>query len=574
MKKRIMTVFLACAMGFTAAACSSRTPGSSEDPFADEQIDKSRTQLYVYNFNGGYGADWLNSVKIRYEELHKDDVYEEGKKGIQIYVTNKKESIETLTNSILDNREEVYFTEYAYYYTLKAAGVLGDITEAVTADLSAYGDEAGSTIESKLTQEQKNYYGLEENGETHYYALPHYSGYSGLIYNVDLFEERGYYFVDNPVVNENSPIEDYFIYNDDDKRSAGPDGEYNTSDDGLPSTYEEFFMLCEYIQSGGETPVVWTGANYKDYLNNLLQALVADYEGLDQMMLNYTLGTGDVTTATDLGTVVNGEFVEDAEDTVITTSNAAEIFRQAGKYYGLEFLETLADTDRYHNSLAFNSGYSHMNAQEDFLYAGHDTVTAPIAMLCDGIWWESEATTTFNEMADSQGQSFSKMGRKFAFMPLPKASEEKVAEKSSTLFDHIYSLCFMKANVEDWKKPIVYDFIKFVNSDASLVEFTQITNTPKALEYTMTEEEMSKMSYFGRSVMELKQNSEIVYPYSTNSVYINNQGKFGTHSMYYSKLTSNYQFAAEAMHDAGVSAAQYFSGMYQYYLDDWKTILQ
>lgn len=149
MKKKIMTVFLACAMGFTAAACSTRNPGSSDDPFANEQIDQSRTQLYVYNFNGGYGADWLNSVKIRYEELHKDDVYEKDKKGIQIYVTNKKESIETLTNSILDNREEVYFTEYAYYYTLKAAGVLGDITEAVTADLSAYGDEAGSTIESK-----------------------------------------------------------------------------------------------------------------------------------------------------------------------------------------------------------------------------------------------------------------------------------------------------------------------------------------------------------------------------------------------------------------------------------------
>lgn len=85
---------------------------------------------------------------------------------------------------------------------------------------------------------------------------------------------------------------------------------------------------------------------------------------------------------------------------------------------------------------------------------------------------------------------------------------------------------------------------------------------------------MSKMSYFGRSVMELKQKSEIVYPYSTNSVYVNSQSRFGTHSMYYSKLTSNYQFAAEAMHDAGVSAAQYFSGMYQYYLEDWRTILQ
>lgn len=567
-----LAVMVACLLIFTAVGCKNVI--NSNDPFANEKVDNTRTQIYVFNFNGGYGADWLNSVKLRYEELHKDDVYEEGKKGVQIMVSNQKTSIENLTNQILDNKEEVYFTEYAYYYTLKAAGVLGDITEAVTADLAAYGDEAGSTIESKLTEEQKSYYGIVENGETHYYGLPHYAGYSGLIYNVDLFEERGYYFVDNPVVTADSPLEDYFIYNDDDKRSAGPDGLYDTYDDGLPATYEEFFMLCEYIQSGGETPVVWTGANNTDYLNNLLQALVADYEGLDQMMLNYTLGNGDVTTATDLGTIKNGVFTEDATDTVITTSNAYEIFRQAGKYHGLDFLQTLITTDSYHNKLAFNSGYSHMNAQEDFLYAGHDTETAPIAMLCDGIWWEAEATDTFNTMADSQGQSFSKMGRKFAFMPLPKATEEKVNEHTSTLFDHIFSLCFMKANVEEWKKPLIYDFIKFVHSDESLVDYTVITNTPKAFNYDITEEDMSGMSYFGKSVIQLKQNSDIVYPYATNSVYVNNQGKFGTHAMYYSNAGTTYQFVAEAMHEGGVTAEEYFTGMYDYYVTDWATILK
>ena len=571
--KKLLACVCAAVMCFAFTACSPVDPNNPDNPGGGgntEKIDTSRTQLYVFNFYGGYGSDWLTAAKARYEELHKDDVYEDGKKGIQIIITSQKTSIEALTPQILDNRDEIYFTEYAYYYTLKAAGVLGDITEAVTADLSSYGDSAGSTIEKKLSAEQKAYYGIAEtDGKTHYYALPHYSGYSGLIYNVELFEDRGYYFIDNPQVSADSPIEDYFIYNKDDKRSAGPDGEYNTADDGLPSTYDEFFMLCDYIYSGGETPVVWNGANNKDYINNLLQALVADYEGLDQMMINYTLGGEEGAVATDLGTIQNGRFVEDASDTTIVKSNAYEIFRQAGKYYGLKFVEKLMTTDKYHNDLAFNSGYSHMNAQEDFLYAGNDTVTDPIAMLCDGIWWEAEATTTFNEMADSKGDAFSKMGRKFAFMPLPKANSGKINGKN-TLFDHIYSLCFMKANIADWKKPIAYDFIKFIHSDASLVEYSQITNTPKAFNYNMTAEQMSGMSYFGRSVMELKQKSDVVYPYSTSTVYVNNQSRFGTHSMYYSDVNgTERQWPSTAIGEEGNTAEDYFSGMYSFYKDDW-----
>jgi hypothetical protein len=47
-----------------------------------EKIDSNRTQLFVFNFAGGFGVDWLKSVKARYEELHQHDKYEEGKEGI------------------------------------------------------------------------------------------------------------------------------------------------------------------------------------------------------------------------------------------------------------------------------------------------------------------------------------------------------------------------------------------------------------------------------------------------------------------------------------------------------------
>ena len=45
-----------------------------------EAIQHDKTQLYVSNFNGGVGTEWLYKVKKIYEELHAEDSYEEGKK--------------------------------------------------------------------------------------------------------------------------------------------------------------------------------------------------------------------------------------------------------------------------------------------------------------------------------------------------------------------------------------------------------------------------------------------------------------------------------------------------------------
>lgn len=567
--KRIIATMLAAVTCFSLGACAGGpdNPDSDLPNIDDEQIDTSRTQLYVFNFYGGYGSDWLAAAKKTYEELHKDDVYEEGKKGIQIYVNNQKSTAGAVQSQILDNRDEVYFTEYAYYYTMKAEGVLGDITDAVTADLSSFGDKAGSTIESKLTDEQKAYYGVNESdGKTHYYAIPHYAAYTGLVYNKDLFDQKGYYFAKTPAGTE---IADYFIYNDDDERSAGPDGVEGTDDDGLPATYDEFFMLCDYIVQDGGLPLVWTGANYRDYLNSLMMSLATDYEGLDQTMLNYTLNGS----ATDLGTAQNGQFVKDATATDITSTNGYELARQAGRYYALQFLNRIVTTDKYHHDLVFNGGFSHMNAQEEFLYAGQDGTSKDIAMLVDGIWWESEATTTFNEMATGMDEKYSKANRNFGFMPFPKATREKVAEGKSTLFDHIYSMCFMKANVADWKKPIAYDFIKFVNSNAQLVEYSQITDTPKALNYTMTDDELAKMSPYGRSVMKAKQNSDIVYPYSTNTTYVNNQSKFVMGEMFRTTVgSSDYQWAAHVFHETGTTLETYFNGMIKYQRNNWSSL--
>lgn len=559
----VSLILIVVIMATVLVAC---TTSNTDDPL-NEKIDTSRTQIYVYNFAGGYGTDWLVALKKRYEELHKDDVYEEGKKGVQVYINAQKTSIESYMDSILDNRDEVYFAEYVDYFTLISKGVVADITEAVTGDLGSYGDPAGTTIESKLSAQLQDYYGVSDGTSKKYYALPHYSAYNGLAYNIDLFEERGYYFRDDTTDVEF--LEDYFVLpNSDEKRSAGPDGKYGTSDDGLPATYEEFFLLCDYIAYDGNTPVVWNGVAYQDYLNDFLQAMIVDYEGLENTTLNYTMEG----TATDLGKIVNGEFVFDTTPTTITASNGYELKRQAGKYYALSFLERLVKTDKYHGDKVFNNAYWHTDAQDDFLYSGHDGVTKSIAMLCEGVWWQAESAQTFIDMANMKGDEFSMKNRNIGWLPLPKATSDKVGK--STLFDKNYATCFVKKNVADWKMPLINDFLKFIHTNQSLVEFTQITNTPKGFNYTLTDAEKEALTPFGRSLIELKENSDVAYPYASTSVYKNNQSQFKNKNQSWSLMSglTEQQWAPIAMHDKAVTSIDYFTGMYNYYQSRWSIL--
>lgn len=83
MKKRFAKIFsaaLALVISLGLTACGGGTNPNNPDSNVEEKIDTSRTQLYVFNFYGGYGSDWLAAAKKRYEKLHENDVYEEGKR--------------------------------------------------------------------------------------------------------------------------------------------------------------------------------------------------------------------------------------------------------------------------------------------------------------------------------------------------------------------------------------------------------------------------------------------------------------------------------------------------------------
>ena len=83
MKKMIKKTFCgAFALAIACGAFGCASPNDIGNSNTQIQVDEKRTQLYVFNFDGGYGAEWMSTAIAEYEKLHAEDVYEEGKVGV------------------------------------------------------------------------------------------------------------------------------------------------------------------------------------------------------------------------------------------------------------------------------------------------------------------------------------------------------------------------------------------------------------------------------------------------------------------------------------------------------------
>ena len=324
-------------MCFALAGCGNPTNDDSNGG-NNEKIDASKTQLYVMNKDGGYGNRWLYAAKAKYESPHASDSYENGKMGFQVLITDQKEQPTAV--DVKNGRDMVWFQESMNYDSLMKEGAVADIMNYVTGE-NPY--DSGKTIESKLYDSQKSFY--QVNGS--YYALPHYVAAFSINYNKKLFDDKGYYFIDG---YESETGLDAKFAGKNDKKSAGPDGQYGTSDDGLLVTYDDFYDLCNYIYGGGDVPLVWMGKNDFNYLGALIAALASRYEGAVKDNINYTMdgtidavkfndGLTDVLTNDD-GTVQT-EKVTVYPDKVNGSYNGYEIQRMVGKYYGMDFIPNI-----------------------------------------------------------------------------------------------------------------------------------------------------------------------------------------------------------------------------------------
>ncbi len=529
--KRVVSLALCSLLIGSLSACGGTSGGKNNHNNKYGKVyDETKTQLNVFTYKAGYGDEWLYKLEDDFEEAYKDYVFEDGKKGVQVW--HEGDMVAYTSDTLKQAKYDIYFLENSDYVSLKNGHALMEITSAVTET-----NTDGKTIASKLTEQQQNYYGGSEATKK-YYGVPSYAGSYGIIYNVELFEKKNLFV--SAEYNPEDPESPFMAYeaSDTTAKSKGPDGKTGvingidySLDDGLPATYDEFFRLCDVIASMGKTPICWPGKYRDQHVTFLMDTLIAEYEGLNQELLNYSFD-GKATNLIKMETLeINNEESDDfsfendikfeTEELDITYDNASEISRQAGNVYGIEFIKQLiADASYYDKNKAFSATFEHTDNQQDFIMYGTELSTEKrdIAMLVDGPWWTAESAEIFEGMAKRGGEKYSVMNRKFGWMPLPKATKAKVGE-NSIFADELNALLCVSSSIKESLQEAALKFVQFANTDEQLVQFTQITGTVKGFKYSLTDEQKSKLSPFAKSVVSQWERSDFLTYIADNSFF-------------------------------------------------------
>lgn len=505
------------------------------------EADPSKASITVATWDGGLGSKWLEDAAALFEEQYKDATnFEEGKVGVEINIVASR-SFDGSAMAFTPLTHDIYFVEAVDYFAMINNRQLADISDVMTAPLTAYGEE--KSIADKLDPTLNAYL---TNIDGNYYAVPFYETYYSFTYDLDLWDAKSFYVAANGGwTNASGDL------------SAGPDGVAGTDDDGMPATYAEFAKLITRISDADVTPFV-TAGNAQDYVANYLYQMWADYEGAEQMLLNYTFDG----TATDLIDVDESGNVTKLPATEITIDNGYMLQKQAGRYAVLQFCEDiLLSSDNNYKIID-----THVNAQKSFVRGGIAN-DQPIAMIVEGSWWENEAKEALNDLANGGYDRHN-----YAVMPMPHATEEQIGQ-TPTWLAMSNSYGFIASNCDNMD--LAKEFMKFLHTDSNLCAFTQEVNMTRALQYELSEEQIDGLSTYCKSILNLKKNSNVIYPVSLVDEVNNNNIMFANFTWAWQTNINGYDFKSPWLYfkdEKDTSAEKYFNGQYGNFEKKWPAL--
>ena len=544
-----------------------------------EQVDDSKSQLYVGNLYAGFGDDWMQTWKTNFEKMHADTSFEEGKKGVQIWVDNQRDSYTgaNLLTGIESYTQDMYFTEDPNIHALVAQGACAKITDIVTENLKEkYGED--STIEEKMSDEFKA--GLKLNGD--YYILPVNESYMNIIYDIDLFESKGFFISKESTADKTKFTKIKLEY------SKGPDNVEGTSDDGLPATFSQFYDLLNKIKQSSVTPMIWSGKYHSTYGLGFATSVWAAIDGKDQYLLNDTFNNQATTlvSSVDEKTKTYGGKAYDvstvtlnADPTEITKSNGYELQKQAGKFYALQFIGNIIKDSTNYDTLSFSGSLSQTGAQTEYLYSKYNTSKKRVAMLMDGSWWSVEAKSTFANMEVEYGEEDSRRSRRFGLMPIPSPTQEMVGLKA--VYDSsIRGAAFVSAYCPDSKLKLAKEFLQYCYTNEGMKIYTSATDTPMPYKYNFaSDEEKSEfentLTTYGKALWNNHENDAVFFSGLVNdSFYVNNYSYFNEDwdfRVAIDEYIGKYPFTGFQKYPA-LTAKKYFEGLYNYHKNNnlWK----
>ena len=569
MKRKFIsgTLALVVALGCMSAC------GIETGPVEKENI----SYLYVSTSAGGLGKEYLEVVEKKFEEKYAQTPFADGKMGVDVVVDRSASNKGSeLINSIASSTTNVFVVEGMYTTNYVAKDYLYDLSGWVSAPV-----DDGKTLESKMFDDQK---AVLKAFNDKYYSLPVFAAFNGVTYDKALFADNDLYFADEngfkPYTTSTYTGAAYtgrgFVSAANPKKSPGPDGKYDSYDDGLPSSYEEFFYLLERMSNKNIVPLTWGGGANTHYQNYLFQSLLMCNSTKAEFSANFTFNSGDEEVEIVKAFDANGNPEYAYEK--INNDNGYLMSQSANKYKALKFLQKLFSNSKYIHSEAISGNLSNAMAQkvyEESALIGN----TPIAMLIEGNYWTNEAAA---ELKESERYPNGK-NRQFAYMPLPAVEQGTINENegnSIALADCLDYYLVVNNNIkgDSEKEQLVESFIKMMYSDECLQAMTATVGVPFALKYEMEDSYYNSMSSYQQSCWDIydfsKDNGEYVTPQSANEIFLSNTSKFcfKTTQLFFNTYLDGIEYSipyqAFSPTGKGATARQYFEGM-AISLNDW-----
>ncbi len=565
--KRNKTKFLALGLAAVlsvgvAAGCGNGNIGKDEDT-------SKITQISFRQWGGtASSTDWLQQAADRFAAEKANEPYESGKKGVKVEISTNKDS--DYTSSIPDY--DILMDENsANIYDMQTRGYLADIDDLVKG--------LQSKIEPQLLPKLKG-------ADGKYYGLPHYSYDVSISYNVDLFMAENLYIAapgEESVVNYKSSLLPAssagvnFVFNENTKKSCGPNGIPNDYDDGLPSSLEEFIVLCDYIKNKKQiNPFsisdINGGANYAFMLIESLWAGMVGTDAMKATNCNFTDAEVEVVKEGALsydGTLLNtGIKMPQTETVVLSDDNGYRMYDMSARYYALSFLELAKNKGWFKNQQMTNT-----KAQEFFVLGNYNANDNDrCAMLVDSTFWYGEAVSggTLTKYKSLSGGKEANV----SMMPMPVQLTGQVTEgngKKPTVIDTSATV-FVNKRVEknEGLFRAVKEFIEFLYSDAELKAFTETSKLTMNLKYDY---DKSSLGNFYAGVLEIeKAAGDKVYAASNNIKYSKNSSSFSL--IWGGKLNyfGSYHNGSYAALMGGETAASIFTQTRRAKVADWESL--
>lgn len=544
--KKIITLLLSLVM-----LCMPLVACSPKDE--TEKIDPNRTQLYIGIYEGGWGREWIDEMKKAFEDKYPE---------VQLMIEGKKDEFtnDNLKASIESGQYDMYFSTASpsdFVANESVNNKLMDITEAVTTPLTEYGETR--SIEDKMDPFMQTYMKASNNSGK-YYTIPMYTSYYNIVYDVDLFEERGLYFDDNG--NFTTGI------NGAPAKWAGQDGKKGTFDDGLPVTWTDFKKMLAKMVENNICPFVF-GSNVSGYRADYLTTVWANYEGKENFELNYTFDGVD--------TSLQGTDVDEKTGKTglkITEENGYELQRQPGKKYALEMAEYIIRNNLFYSD-SFLSSFDYLMAQDTYIYSKLRETEGQqrIAMLIEGGWWENEAKGSIEELIATKGDEYA--NRRFGIMTVPRFDGGDTRKTLYSVTGNSVVLIRKNAKQADWATK----FLRFSTTDENLRLYTRMTGSTRAYDYELTDDDLKQMSYYKQSLWDIFNDDEtgLVYCYGPSKISMNNaayfRGDWAWRVTNASGRTYNEPTTAFQQYDT-LTAQEYFDGLYAYHKDHWSSLVK